>query len=63
MTTELPREKATEQADLPHKYDGPVSLTACDICKAPLADPRHLAWEKAQADDDTPSTLPREMGV
>lgn len=60
---ELPREKATHLADLPHRYNGPMTLTTCDICRAPIDDPRHLAWEKAQANDEAPSILPRETGI
>lgn len=59
----LPREKATEKADLPHRFQEDLPVGSCAICHEPAFDSRHLAWEKAQADDDAPSTLPRETGV
>ena len=59
---EMFREKATQLADLPHRFEG--TTTHCLLCAAGLLDARHVAWEKAAL---TPPSNPwftdRERGV
>lgn len=58
----LPREKATQLADLPHEFSGQLA-ERCAICDQPAFEPRHVAWERA-ADWNVPaSTLPRQLGT
>lgn len=60
----LPREQATEAADLPHPFtQGPVG-PFCGVCRAQELDARHLAWERAALEPGANATpLPRETGV
>lgn len=57
------REKATQEADLPHAYADREG--ACTVCGGQELDARHLAWEQAaQAaqDRDEGAGMPRELG-
>lgn len=58
----LPREKATHKADLPHQYEGKISL-GCDVCGDPFLGDKHVAWERAHEQGPSPVSLPRETGV
>lgn len=57
----MKREKATDAQDLPHRYvnncDG-----VCRVCHTGVLDARHLAWEKAAA-DEAPLPFARELGT
>lgn len=56
------REKATQLADLPHRFEGDSII--CTLCSMQLLDARHVAWEKAaQAPVTNPWFAERERGV
>jgi hypothetical protein len=58
----MQREKATALADLPHRYDNTID-GVCRVCRADALDARHLAWEKAAAEEPSTTPLPRELGT
>jgi hypothetical protein len=56
------REKATELADLPHRFEGDGEH--CSLCSSELLDVRHVAWEKAAlAPPTNPWFTDRERGT
>ncbi|MBA3906901.1 MAG: hypothetical protein H0X35_09505 [Pseudonocardiales bacterium] len=61
-SSRLPREKAIHKADLPHAFEGRISV-GCDVCGEPVFEARHLAWEKAHEAQPAPVIFPRETGV
>lgn len=46
----LVREKATSEADLPHKFAERAEAPSliCSVCQTGSQDPRHRAWEAQQ---------------
>lgn len=58
-----PRERATHKADLPHKFVGELPDGPCEVCTLRAIELRHLAWERAQDQQEQESILPRETGV
>lgn len=59
---ELPREKATQEADLPHAYESWNVKPVCKLCRLPEGDQRHVAWEQNKEQAAEYPTLPREQG-
>lgn len=60
----LPRERATYEADLPHRFTAPADIEACTVCGGALVSSLHAAWEQAAvAASVEPVTIPRERGV
>lgn len=59
----LPRERATEKADLPHAYEQLTGTRLCHVCGAGEVDARHGEWEKAREEQSPVPVLPRETGV
>lgn len=57
------RERATELADLPHQFEAHAGVTICSICAQHALDARHVAWERAAAQQPLPAVLLRERGV
>ncbi len=63
MPKRMPREYATQPADLPHRFELDEELLPglCAVCSAVESDPRHKSWERAKAAG--PETkLRREFG-
>lgn len=46
------RERATNEADLPHRFqEAAESQTACGVCALGVREARHVAWENQQLVD------------